>query len=203
MRQGNFFRWAARGALCAAVAAFLGCANTLERYADEEALTIQQPAAQTQSFDIPKRFFDEMLAQKWQHSGIGIINDQATFLKMWDLYSIERTALPPSIDFDTYALLFVYDPVYYNLVSIRGLNVWRGIANPIVERTNWTLSIEGDKKMREIRQQEGQTLPEPKVNVAFLQIPRNRPGKPGVTAILVEGREQPEESLVIPVPAGE
>ena len=203
MRRGNFLRWAARGAFCVAVAAFLGCANTLERYADEEALTIQQPAAQTQSFDIPKRFFDEMLAPKWQHSGIGIINDQATFLKMWDLYSIERTALPPSIDFDTYALLFVYDPVYYNLVSIRGLNVWRGIANPIVERTNWTLSIEGDKKMREIRQQEGQTLPEPKVNVAFLQIPRNRPGKSGVTAILVEGREQPEESLVIPVPAGE
>ena len=65
MRQGNFFRWAARGAFCAAVAALLGCANTFERYADEAALTIQQPAAQTQSFDIPKRFFDEILAPQW------------------------------------------------------------------------------------------------------------------------------------------
>lgn len=202
MRRGNFLHWAVHSALCAVAVVCLGCANTLERYADETALTIQQPAAQTQAFDIPKRFFDEQLDARWQHNGIGIINDQATFLKLWDSYTLERTALPPSIDFDTYALLFVYDPVYYNLVSIRGLNVWRGIANPIVERTNWTLSIEGDKKMREIRQKEGQTLPEPKVNVAFLQIPRNCPGKPGVTAILVEGRQRPEESLVIPVPAG-
>ena len=55
--------------------------------------------------------------------------------------------------------------------------------------------------MREIRTKEGQTLPEPKVNVAFLQIPRNRPGMPGVTAVLVEGKNEPEDSRVIPVPS--
>ena len=195
-------RAVALGCLCALLAFASGCADTLAGYASETALTIQQPATHTQSLDIPKRFFDEQLDARWQHHGIGIINDQATFLRMWDLYTIERTALPPSIDFETYALLFVYDPVYYNLVSIRGLNVWQGIANPIVERTTWTLSIEGDKKMREIRTKEGQILPEPKVNVAFLQIPRNRPGAPGVTAVLVEGKEDPAKSLVIPVPAG-
>lgn len=178
-----------------------GCAPTMGRYVSETALTAQRQAEQTRSLDVPVRFFDEILPKRFQYHGIGIINDQATFLRMWELYSKETTALPPSIDFDSYALLFVYDPNFYNLVSIRGLNVWQGIANPFVEKTNWTLSITGDKKMREIRTKEGQTLPEPKVNVAFLQIPRNRPGMPGVTAVLVEGKNEPEDSRVIPVPS--
>lgn len=179
-----------------------GCTATMGDYASEAALTAQIPAAQTQALDIPKRFFDEILPAEWQHKGIGIINDQETFQKLWELYSIDQTALPPSIDFKTCALLFVYDPNYYNLVSIRGLNVWQGIANPFVERTNWTLSIEGDRKMREIREKEGQKLPEPKVNVAFLQLLRDRPGTPGVTAVLVEPRDPAEDSLVVPVPRG-
>ena len=180
-----------------------GCAAQMGDYVTEEALTVQIPVEQPQSLDIPKRFFDEMLPAHFQHKGIGIINDQETFQKMWDLYTIERTALPPSVDFKTYALLFVYDPNYYNLVSIRGVNIWQGIANPMVERTDWKLSIEGNMQMRRIREREGQTLPEPKVNVGFLQVPRHGPGTPGVTAVLVEAAEDPAESLVIPVPEHE
>lgn len=182
-------------------ACLCGCSATMERYASEDALTAQLPAAQTRALDIPKRFFDDVLPERFRYRGIGIINDQETFLKMWELYSLDTTALPPSIDFDTYALLFVYDPDHYNLVAFRGLNVWQGIANPFVEHTNWTLSIGGDAKMREIRTKEGQKLPEPKVNVAFLQILRNRPGTPGVTAVLVEPAEDPAKSLVLPVPS--
>lgn len=180
----------------------VGCGPAfLQSYEVEEALTLQTAVAKTQAMDIPVRFFDEMLPQCYQHKGIGIINDQETFQKMWDLYAVDTTALPPVIDFQECALLFVYDPNYYNLVSIVGLNVWKGIANPIVERTNWTLQIGGNPTMRKIKEKEGAKLPEPKVNVAFLQLLRNREGRPGVTAVLVEGnKKEPEKSLVIPVP---
>lgn len=179
-----------------------GCITpTWGGYESDNALTLQTPVAKMQAMDIPVRFFDEMLPQRYQYKGIGIINDQETFQKMWDLYAVDTTALPPSIDFQECALLFVYDPNYYNLVSIVGLNVWKGIANPIVERTNWTLQIGGDPVMRKIRAKEGGTLPEPKVNVAFLQLLRHRDDRPGVTAILVEGNADQEESRVIPVPA--
>lgn len=180
----------------------VGCGPAfLQSYEIEEALTLQTAVAKTQAMDIPVRFFDEMLPARYQHKGIGIINDQETFQKMWDLYAVDTTALPPVIDFQECALLFVYDPNYYNLVSIVGLNVWKGIANPIVERTNWTLQIGGNPTMRKIKEKEGAKLPEPKVNVAFLQLLRNRENRPGVTAVLVEGNKQhPEKSLVIPVP---
>lgn len=188
--------------LLLASALFTGCGSAVWRnYEMDEALTLQAPVAKTQSMDIPVRFFDEMLPERYQYKGIGIINDQETFQKMWDLYAVETTALPPVIDFQECALLFVYDPNYYNLVSIVGLNVWKGIANPIVERTNWTLQIGGDPTMRKIKEKEGVNLPDPKVNVAFLQVLRNREGRPGVTAILVEGnKKNPESSRVIPVP---
>lgn len=192
------------GLFSALLAAILtaGCVTpTWDGYESEAALTLQTPVAPTQAMDIPVRFFDEMLPGRYQYKGIGIINDQETFQKLWELYAVDTTALPPSIDFQECALLFVYDPNYYNLVSIVGLNVWKGIANPIVERTNWTLQIGGDPVMRKIRAKEGGTLPEPKVNVAFLQLLRNREGRPGVTAVLVEGdKKNPMNSRVIPVP---
>ncbi len=178
-----------------------GCSATWSRYADPEALTVQRPCEPTKSLDIPVKFFNDELPSSQLHAGIGIINTQTEFQEMWALYAKETTALPPIIDFENVALLFVYDPVYYNHVEIIGLNVWQGIANPIIKRTNWTLSIEGDPKMRRIREQKGETLPEPKVNVAFLQVPRHREGRPGVTAILVEGDAEDEgASLVVPVP---
>jgi hypothetical protein len=183
------------------VALFTGCTATMGRYVDEDALTLQAPARETQSFDIPVRFFNDILPSRYQHKGIGIINDQETFLAMWRLYSKDATALPPSIDFRDYALIFVYDPLYYNQVSIIGINVWQGIANPIIRKTDWKLSIEGNQQMRKIREAEGASVPEPKVNVAFQQVPRHRPGQRGVTALMVEGcNERPEDSLVIPIP---
>jgi hypothetical protein len=55
--------------------------------------------------------------------------------------------------------------------------------------------------MRKIREAEGAKLPEPKVNVAFQQVPRHRKGRSGVTALLVEGNAQePGQSRVIPIP---
>ena len=193
-----------RAAALGLMAAWLlcGCAATMERDADPKALTLQSPVANAQSLDVPKRFFDEELPTRFQHKGIGIINDQETFLRFWSAYTTEATALPPSIDFENFAVLFVYDPEYYNRVFIRGLNVWEGIANPIVERTNWKLAIGGDPKMREIRRLQGLSVPEPKVNVGLVELLRNKPGRPGVTAVLVEGAEDPAESLVIPVPEG-
>lgn len=193
-----------RAAALGLMAAWLlcGCAATMARYADPKALTLQSPVANAQSLDVPKRFFDEELPARFQHKGIGIINDQETFLRFWSAYTTEATALPPSIDFENFAVLFVYDPEYYNRVFIRGLNVWEGIANPIVERTNWKLAIGGDPKMREIRRLQGLSVPEPKVNVGLVELLRNKPGRPGVTAVLVEGAEDPAESLVIPVPEG-
>jgi hypothetical protein len=187
--------------LLISVALFTGCSAKMSRYVDEEALTFQAPARETQSFDIPVRFFNEMLPSRYHHKGIGIINDQETFLEMWSLYSKDATALPPSIDFRDFALVFVYDPLYYNQVSIIGINVWQGIANPIIRKTDWKLSIEGNQQMRKIREAEGATLPEPKVNVAFQQVPRHRPGQRGVTALMVEGcKDDPGSSLVIPIP---
>ncbi len=181
--------------------ALTGCTATMSRYVEPDALTIQLPASETKSLDIPVRFFDDTLPQSQQYKGIGIINTQTQFQEMWQLYAQDTTALPPVVDFEQVALLFVYDPVYYNHVNIIGLNVWQGIANPIVKRTNWKLSIGGDPTMRKIRELEGQALPEPKVNVAFLQVPRHREGHPGVTAILVEGNaEDQADSLVVPVP---
>ena len=184
----------------AVMLALCGCTATMGDYVDANALTLQSPVQNAQSLDIPKRFFDEELPARFQHAGIGIINDHATFLKLWSAYTQDTTVLPPSIDFKNFAVLFVYDPEYYNRVFIRGLNVWQGIANPIVERTNWKLAIGGDPKMREIKEKQGIAVPEPKVNVGLVELLRNKPGRPGVTAVLVEGAEKPEDSLVIPVP---
>lgn len=179
-----------------------GCATTTMGDAlDTTALTLQTDVHKTTAFDIPVRFFNEELPKRFQHQGLGIINDQETFTHMWNIYARETTALPPSIDFRDYALIFVYDPKYYNHVEIIGLNVWNGIANPIIKKTDWTLSIEGNVQMQKIRRAEGAKVPEPKVNVAFLQVPRHRPDQSGVTALLVEGNmEDPGTSLVIPIP---
>ncbi len=187
---------------CLLTVAFLtGCTATMDRYRDPKALTVQLPAAKTESLDIPVSFFDEILPGSLQHKGIGIINTQTQFQEMWNLYATDTTALPPIVDFENVALIFVYDPNYYNHVQIVGVNVWEGIANPIISSTNWTLSIGGDPMVRKIRAQEGIQLPPPKVNVAFLQVPRHREGNPGVTAILVEGdKDDPANSLVVPVP---
>lgn len=186
-------------AVCAAL--FVGCAATMGDYLDETARTERYAVRETQSLDIPVKFFDDILPSKYQHKGLGIINDQETFTQMWGLYTKEATSLPPSIDFRDYVLIFVYDPNYYNQVTIVGLNIWNGIANPIVRKTNWKMSIGGNQQMRKIREQEGAKLPDPKVNVAFLQVPRNRPGHPGVTALLVDGSASDEnDNLVIPIP---
>lgn len=181
---------------------FTGCTATMGRYVNEDALTLQLQVQQTKSLDVPVRFFDDDLSSRYHSHGMGIINDQETFSRLWDVYTKESTALPPSIDFQEYALLFVYDAEYYNFIKIIGLNVWQGIANPIIQKTNWKLSIHGNEQMRKIRESEGATLPEPKVNVAFLQIPRHRKDRPGVTAILVDGAaSDASENRVIPVPS--
>lgn len=183
---------------------FTGCSTRAGFYMDPEALSVQMPVVQQQSsLDIPVAFFDEELSSRYHYHGIGIINDQETFQKLWGYYVQEATRLPPVVDFDNYALLFVYDPKYYNKVAIVGVNVFEGIANPFVEKTNWTLSIGGDPIARKIREQEGKPVPSAKVNVAFQQIPRHRPGRPGVTAILVDGTQAQnlEECRVIPVPS--
>lgn len=180
----------------------MGCSATMSRYADESAITVQANVDSTKSFDIPVRFFKDDLPARYQYHGLGIINDQETFSKMWRYYAKDTIAVPPSIDFRDYALIFVYDPNYYNQVSIIGLNVWQGIANPIVHKTDFKLSIEGNLQMRKIREKEGAVLPEPKVNVAFQQVPRHRVDRPGVTALLVEGNaEDPGASRVIPIPS--
>lgn len=180
--------------LCAALLG--GCVATMADYEAEDAVTARLPAEDSRAIDVPKRFFDDILPKRFQHDGLGIINNQEQFSALWELYARDATALPPSIDFENTVLLFVYDPVYYNLVRFKGLNVWKGIANPFVERTQWKLSIEGDPKLIKMRKAAGETIPEPKVNVALLQIPRNRPGRPGVTAILVSA-----DGEVIPVPS--
>lgn len=180
--------------LCALL--LCGCAATMADYETDSAITARLPAEESQSIDVPKRFFDDILPKRFQHEGIGIINTQEQFSAFWELYTRDATALPPSIDFRSSVLLFVYDPVYYNLVRFKGLNVWKGIANPFVERTKWKLSIEGDPNLLRIRKAAGEKIPEPKVNVALLQIPRNLPERPGVTAILVDA-----EGSVIPVPS--
>ncbi len=187
-------------ALALAVGA-AGCSATMGDYASEEALTVSAPVQGMSSLDVPKRFFDEVLPARFQHNGLGFINDQETFLKMWRMYASDAMSLPPSIDFEDVVMLFAYDPEYYNLASIRQLRVWHGIANPVIERTDWKLKIGGDPKMREIRAQRGEPVPEPKVNVAFLQVPRNKPGRPGVTALLVgEDPDDAEDSPVLPIP---
>ncbi len=174
-----------------------GCATAhMDDYVSETAITAQLPADASDAIDVPKRFFDDMLPSNLQHEGLGIINTQEQFTALWELYAQESTMLPPAIDFRDSVVLFAYDPEYYNLVRFQGLNVWKGIANPFIERTTWKLSIAGDPIMRKIRARAGESVADPKVNVALLQIPRNRPGRPGVTAILVSGDLQ-----VIPVPA--
>lgn len=180
--------------LCAALLG--GCAATMADYQTEDALVAQLPVEDSRAIDVPKRFFDDILPKSLQRNGLGIINTQAQFSALWELYARDATALPPSIDFEDSVLLFVYDPVHYNLVRFTGLNVWNGIANPFVERTKWKLSLEGDPMLRKIRKAAGESVPEPKVNVAFLQLPRNRPGRRGVTAILVGA-----DGEVIPVPS--
>ncbi len=179
--------------LCAALLG--GCVATMADYETDAAITARLPAEGNRSIDVPKRFFDDVLPKRLQHEGMGIINTQEQFSAFWELYARDATALPPSIDFRDSVLLFVYDPVYYNLVRFKGINVWKGIANPFVERTQWKLAIEGDPMLRKIRKAAGESVPEPKVNVALLQLPRNRPGHPGVTAILVDAK-----GTVIPVP---
>ncbi len=180
--------------LCAALLG--GCVSAkMGAYENEAAITARLPAEDTNAIDVPKRFFDDCLPQRQQQHGIGIINSQEQFSELWSLYTRDATALPPSIDFRDFVVLFVYDPEYYNLVRFTGVNIWRGIANPFVERTNWTLAIGGNPTLRKIRLAEGENVPEPKVNVALLQLPRHRPGHPGVTAILVSPKGD-----VIPVP---
>ena len=118
-------------ALCVALLG-AGCTATMEGYADPAALTMKSPVAKATSLDIPVRFFDEELPGRWQHHGMGIINDQETFQKLWKMYASEVTALPPAVDFENFAVLFVYDPAHYKLVHIRGRNGWQGIAHPLV-----------------------------------------------------------------------
>ncbi|MEG2725348.1 MAG: hypothetical protein RR982_05815, partial [Kiritimatiellia bacterium] len=124
----------------------------------------------------------------FHHKGIGIINNDAQFIQLWNAYSSDNTALRPAIDFKNKVLFFAYDEKHYNLVRILGMEVTQGIANPIIWHTNWTLAIGGDARL----QKPGSTG-KGKVNVAFLQIPRNLPGQPGVTAILAHGK-------IIPLP---
>lgn len=182
-----------------------GCISVANDYMDDTALTLPEAApvnATMKSIDIPVAFFDDDLPARFQHKGIGIINDQMQFQALWRAYTNENTALPPIIDFEKYVLLFVYDAQYYNLVKICGIHVHQGIANPIVERTNWTLTIGGSEAVRHYRNAMGIKNPIPKVNVSFLQIPRHQPNQPGVTAILVEGNaDRPQESIVVPVPS--
>ncbi len=181
---------------------FTGCAATVTRYVDETALTCQLPVQDTPSYDIPIRFFNEDLPERYQANGLGIINDQETFAKMWRLYTKNNTALPPSIDFQNNVLLFVYNPHYYNQVSIIGLNVWNGIANPIILKSDKQFSIEGNPITRKIREQEGKRVNDPIVSVALLQLQRHREDRPGVTAVLVEGNSEDfGESRVIPIPS--
>lgn len=170
--------------LCATLVG--GCFTpVLEDYTDEKALTANLPVdPSNKAIDIPKVFFDDTLPGRFQNNGIGIINDQDQFQKLWNLYAKDATALPPSIDFQENFVLFVYDPEYYNLIRIIGVNVWQGVANPIIEKTKWTLPLEGDPMMHKIRQIKGEKMPEIKVNAALLQLPRNRKGAPGITAIM-------------------
>ena len=173
-----------------------GCAATLENYADESAMTARLPVGDNRSIDLPVRYFDEMLPKSQQREGLGFINDQKQFSALWELYAREATALPPAIDFQDSFVLFAYDPKYYNQIRFTGVNVWQGIANPFYEKTNFTLAIGGDPQLRKYRELAGEKVPEPKVNVALLELPRHRKGQPGVTAILYNG-----EGEVLPVPS--
>ncbi len=190
--------------LSVCILGFSGCTSVARTYMNDAALTLPAATAVNatmKSMDIPVAFFDNELSSRFHHKGIGLINNQAQFQKMWRMYTNENTALPPIFDFEKRVLLFVYDAQYYNLVKICGIHVHQGIANPIVERTNWTLAIGGNEDARRYRESVGKVNPEPKVNVSFLEIPRHIDGQQGVTAILVEGNpDNPEESIVIPVP---
>ncbi len=193
--------------VCAVMA---GCAApTAQDYADDTAMSLEVfddtaggdgiPTGLAESFvlEIPKAFFDEYIDTKWRNEGVGIINDNVQFVKLWEFYARDNTALRPSIDFKTRALLFVYDEEYYNLVRILGMQVKQGIANPVIWHTNWTLSIGGSEERQKWlarkenrEEQTGRGV----VQVAFLQLPRHLPpSQPGVTAVFANGR-------IIPVP---
>ncbi len=192
--------------VCIAVGLLVGCAApTLEECQSPQALTVNVlnetlssdgiPKGLPESFvlDIPKRFFDEDLPDDLYHKGVGIINNDLQFVKLWDYYARDNTALRPAIDFRTRVLLFAYDEEYYNLVRILGMEIYQGVANPILWHTNWTLSIGGEgKKERGARGASGGG--KGLVNVAFLQIPRHLlPQQSGVTAVFANGE-------LIPVP---
>ncbi|MDO5462508.1 MAG: hypothetical protein Q4F99_03370 [bacterium] len=183
----------------------LGCTPVAKSYLDEEALTLPQrtPVAPSlKSMDIPKKYFDEMLPSSHLYNGIGVINDQVQFQQLWALYTNDNTALPPIIDFDEEALLFVYDPNYYNFIRICGIFVYQGVAEIAIEKTDWKLSFGGNPDARRYREAVGEPNPEPKVNVSFLRVPRNTKMQPGVTAVIVGANEEDEmQSRVVPVPS--
>lgn len=181
-----------------------GCAPIARNYLDENALTLPQATPvepSMKSMDIPKMFFDDILPEKYHHHGIGIINNQLQFQQLWSLYTDDNTALPPIFDFDREALLFIYDPNYYNLMRICGIYVYQGVANVAIEKTNWKLSFGGNPDARRYREAIGEPNPEPKVQVSFLRIPRNLKDQAGVTAVIVETDDKDEmKSVVVPVP---
>lgn len=188
-----------------------GCAApTAADYQRQGALTVRvldetlnrdgAPAGLPESFvlDIPKEFFDDDLPSEFRNGGVGIINNDLQLTQMWNRFSRDNTALRPSIDFKTKALLFVYDPDHYNLVRLLGMEVIDGVANPIIWHTNWTLSIGGNENRRkwlaQTKPQKDVPTGKGNVNVAFLQIPRDLPpGQAGVTAVLANG-------VPVPVP---
>lgn len=190
-------------------AGLAGCAATdPEAYRRPGALSISviddtlnrdgAPAGLSESFvlDIPKEFFDEDLPSEFRNGGVGIINNDLQLTQMWNRFSRDNTALRPSIDFKTTALLFVYDDQHYNLVRLLGMNVADGVANPIIWHTNWTLSIGGSEDRRRwlaaTKPQKDQPTGKGNVNVAFLQIPRDLPPRQaGVTAVMANGKPIP------------
>lgn len=183
--------------------AFIGCTPVAKHYFVEDALTLPQPTPtepSLKSMDVPKAFFDDVLPSKYLYKGIGVINNQLQFQQLWSSYTNDMTALPPIIDFEHEALLFVYDPNYYNLIRICGIYVYQGVAEIAIEKTNWKLSFGGNPDHRRYREAMGEPNPEPKVNVSFLRIPRNTDTQKGVTAVVVEANAEDNlKSRVIPV----
>lgn len=182
---------------------FIGCTPVVGNYMSTDALTLQQPQPiepSLPSMDIPKKFFDEILPSKYHYNGIGIINNQLQFQRLWALYSDQRTALPQIIDFEQEALIFVYDPNYYNFIRICGIDVYQGIAEIAIEKTKWELAIGGNPDARRYREAIGEPTREPIVNVSFLRVPRNQEMQRGVTAVVVEvNAEDKMKSRVIPI----
>lgn len=182
----------------------VGCASVAGDYLDDTALTtpeVTEVEPSLKSMDIPKKFFDEILPERFHYNGIGIINNQLQFQQLWNAYTDDRTALPPIFDFEKEVLLFVYDPNYYNYMCIRGVFIHQGVVNVAIEKTDWTLSFGGSPEARRYREAIGEPNPEPKVQVSFLRMPRQLKGQRGITAVIVEYNEMEEmQSRVIPIP---